>query len=85
MDPRVEWWRSVSAAARPEQPMLVVVLDDEPDAVSALPPDSAHSGASIPRTDSRRLPESPSIWGVPSFRGLRTIAHGPRPGAAGRR
>ena len=38
MDPRVEWWRSVSAAARPEQPVLVVVLDDEPDAVSALPP-----------------------------------------------
>ena len=39
MDPRVEWWRSVSAAARPERPVLVVVLDDDPDAVSALSPE----------------------------------------------
>jgi nicotinate-nucleotide--dimethylbenzimidazole phosphoribosyltransferase len=38
MDPRVEWWRSVCAAPRPENPVLVVVLDDDPDAVSALPP-----------------------------------------------
>ena len=38
MDPRVEWWRSVSATSRPERPVLVVVLGDDPDAVSALAP-----------------------------------------------
>ena len=39
MNDLVHWWRGVSSTARPERPLLVVAIADDPDAVSALAPD----------------------------------------------
>lgn len=39
MDPRLTWWRSASDADEPRAPILVIVVADDPDAVSVLPPD----------------------------------------------
>ncbi len=39
MDPHLEWWRSVGDGDEPHDPILVMVVADDPDAVSALPVD----------------------------------------------
>jgi nicotinate-nucleotide--dimethylbenzimidazole phosphoribosyltransferase len=37
--PIVAWWRDAGGGPPPQQPLLVMVRHDDPDAVSALPPD----------------------------------------------
>jgi hypothetical protein len=59
--PQVEWWRDVGGADTPENPLLVLAMHDDPQAVSALPED--HSATWLARdTATRRVAES---LGVP--------------------
>ena len=39
MDPHLMWWESAGDADEPRDPVLVLVVADDPDAVSVLPPD----------------------------------------------
>lgn len=39
MIPQVTWWRDAAGTPAPRNPLLVLALHDEPDAVSALPAD----------------------------------------------
>ncbi len=61
MIPQVEWWRDVAGAGTPENPLLVLAMHDDPQAVSVLAED--HCATWLTRdTATKRVAES---LGVP--------------------
>lgn len=60
MNPQVTWWREVADNPMPENPLLVLALGDDPEAVSVLAPD--HSSGWLSRdTPTRRVADSLNV------------------------